>query len=147
MTTILAAADQPAVTARRRLFAVVLGAWRVALLLLLAAVASQPITMGLYLSGRYPMMAWHSLVGSTVAALALLVAGLTLLYAVAGGRLWTVPVAIGLFLACGFQIGMGYARTLGVHVPLGVAVVSATLLLTAWSWTRAAGRFRESVRS
>ena len=118
-----------------------------ALVLLLVAVASQPVTMGLYLSGRYPMMSWHSLVGSMIAALALVAAGLALLYAVAGGRPWTVPAAIGLFLACGFQIGMGYARTLGVHVPLGVAVVSGSLLLTVWSWTRSAGRFRERAGS
>lgn len=128
---------------RRRLFAVVLSAWRGALVLLLVAVASQPVTMGLYLSGRYPMMGWHGLLGSTVAALALLVAGLTVLYAIAGGRPWPIPVSVALFLACGFQIGMGYARNLGVHVPLGVAVVSGTLLLTAWSWTRSAGRLRE----
>jgi hypothetical protein len=131
------------VSTRRRLFPVVLGAWRAALVLLLVAVASQPVTMGLYLSGRYPMMGWHGLVGSIVAALALVVVGLTLLYAVAGGRLWPVPVTVGMFLACGFQIGMGYARNLGIHVPLGVAVVSAALLLTVWSWTRGAGRFRE----
>ena len=103
--------------------------------------------MGLYLSGRYPMVGLHGALGSTLAAIALLVAALSVLYALAGGRLWVVPVCVALFLACGFQIGMGYARNLALHVPLGVAIVAGSLLLTVWSWTRAAARVRRAERS
>lgn len=128
---------------RRRLFGLVLGPWRVALLLFTVTVASQPVTIGLYLSGRYPMIDWHGRLGSAAAAVALLVVALSVAYAVAGGRVWVVPVGVVLFLATGIQIGQGYARNLGLHVPLGVAVVTGAILLTAWSWTRVAGRFRE----
>jgi len=42
----------------------------------------------------------------------------------------------------GLQIGMGFARRLGVHVPLGVAIVTASVLLTAWVWAPTARRAR-----
>jgi hypothetical protein len=147
MTSTTLAAAPPVPRARRRLFAPLLGLWRVTLLLLTAAVASQPVTMGLYLSGRYPMIGLHGTLGSALAAIALLVAALSVLYAVAGGRVWVVPVSVALFLAIGFQIGAGYERNLALHLPLGVGVVAGTLLLTAWSWTRAASRVRPPRRS
>ncbi len=142
MTSTLLASAPPVPQVRRRLFVPLLGLWRVALLLLTAAVASQPVTMGLYLSGRYPMIGLHSAMGSALAAVALLVAALSLLYALAGGRVWVVPVSVVLFLATGFQIGMGYARNLALHLPLGVGILAGALLLTVWSWTRAASRVR-----
>ena len=40
------------------------------------------------------------------------------------------------------QIGMGYQRNLALHVPLGVAIVVATLSFAGWSWSRAAARPR-----
>jgi hypothetical protein len=46
------------------------------------------------------------------------------------------------FLAEGFQIGMGYSRQLHLHVPLGVAIVVAAVLLAAWVWTPSAARAR-----
>jgi hypothetical protein len=147
MTSTTLAPAPPVPRARRRLFAPLLGLWRIALLLLTVAVASQPVTMGLYLSGRYPMVGLHGALGSALAAIALLVAALSVLYALAGGRVWVVPVCVALFLACGFQIGMGYARNLALHLPLGVGILAGALLLTVWSWTRAASRVREPRRS
>jgi hypothetical protein len=147
MTSTTLAPAPPAPPPRRRLFAPLLGLWRVALLLLTVAVASQPVTMGLYLSGRYPMVGLHGTLGSALAAVALLVAALSVPYAVAGGRVWVVPVCMTLFLACGFQIGMGYERNLALHLPLGVGILAASLLLTVWSWTRGASRVREPRRS
>lgn len=124
------------------MFGVLLGGWRLVLLLLTAVLASQPITMGLYLSGRYPMIDLHRTLGSGVAAVALLSAALAVAYAVTGGRVWVVPVSVALFLAVGFQIGAGYERNLAVHLPLGVAVVGGAVALAGWSWTRAAARCR-----
>jgi len=37
---------------------------------------------------------------------------------------------------------MGYARQLGLHVPLGVVIVTASVLFTAWVWTPSARRAR-----
>jgi heme A synthase len=36
------------------------------------------------------------------------------------------------------QIATGYNRILGLHVPLGVAVIVLSTVLTVWAWRRAA---------
>jgi hypothetical protein len=109
----------------------------------LLAVLAQPVLAGLFLTGDIDAIAMHGTFGSTLAAIDLLVIGVTLLYVLGGrGRLWVLPVIVGLFLAVGLQVGMGYARTLEVHVPLGVAIVTASVLLAAWVWSPSAGRTR-----
>lgn len=142
MTSTLTVPPPAGVGTRRRLFRLTLGSWRVVLLMLAAMLASQPITMGLYLSGRFPMIDLHRTLGSTVALVALAGAALAVAYAVAGGRVWVAPVGVALFLATGFQIGAGYGRNLALHVPLGVGVVCGAILLAAWSWSSSAARFR-----
>jgi hypothetical protein len=66
------------------------------------------------------------------------------LYAVAGGRVWVAAVCVLFYLAEGIQTGLGYSRSLGVHVPLGVAIVGGAVAVAAWSWTPASGRSRRS---
>jgi hypothetical protein len=53
-----------------------------------------------------------------------------------------LPATVLVFLAEGFQIGMGHSRQLDLHVPLGVAIVVAAVLLAAWVWTPSAARAR-----
>ena len=43
-----------------------------------------------------------------------------------------------LFVAVVMQAGFGYARQLGLHIPLGVAVVTGTVLFTIWLCRRGA---------
>ncbi|MGH3585606.1 MAG: hypothetical protein ACRDQ0_04725 [Pseudonocardia sp.] len=111
----------------------------------LVAVLAQPVLAGRYLTGDVDAMATHGLIGSLLALVAMGVIAAALLYVLAGrGRLWVLPVAVALFLADGFQIGFGYSRELDLHVPIGVAIVVAAVLLAAWSWTPSAGRPRGS---
>lgn len=101
----------------------------------LIAVLAQPVLAGLFLTGDVDAIAVHARIGSSLAALGLAVIGATLLYVLGGrGRLWLLPVAVALFLADGFQIGFGHDRQLQLHVPLGVAIVVATVLLAVWVW-------------
>lgn len=46
------------------------------------------------------------------------------------GPWWPAPVSAGLFGVEALQIVLGYARTLAVHVPLGVAIITALVLLS-----------------
>jgi uncharacterized membrane protein (UPF0182 family) len=107
------------------------------------AVLAQPVLAGRYLTGDVDAMKAHSLIGSMMALVAMALIAGALAYVVGGrGRLWVLPVMVLLFLAEGFQIGMGYSRQLHLHVPLGVAIVVAAVLLAAWVWTPSAARPR-----
>lgn len=109
----------------------------------LLMVLAQPWLAGRYLTGDVDAIAVHGLVGSLLAAVGMLAVAATLLYVLGGrGRLWVAPVAVALFLADGVQIGAGYARDLGLHVPLGVAITVSSVLLAAWAWSPSAGRAR-----
>ena len=84
----------------------------------LVAVLAQPILAGRYLTGDVDAITAHGAVGTALAALDLLVIAAAAVYVVGGrGALWVLPAAVLLFLAVGLQIGMGFARQLGVHVP------------------------------
>jgi hypothetical protein len=109
----------------------------------LVAVLVQPVLAGRYLTGDVDAIKAHGLNGSLLALVAMSLMAGALAYVVGGrGQLWVLPVTVLLFLAEGFQIGMGYSRQLQVHVPLGVAIVVTAVLLAAWVWTPSAARPR-----
>jgi hypothetical protein len=109
----------------------------------LLAVLAQPVLAGLFLTGDIDAIAVHGTIGSTLAAVDLVAIGATLVYVLGGrGRLWVLPVIVALFLAVGLQIGFGYSRMLEIHIPLGVAIVTTSVLLAIWVWSPSAGRAR-----
>lgn len=112
----------------------------------LVMVLAQPVLAGLFLTGDVDAIEVHGVVGSVLAAVSLVLIGLTLVYVFRRGRLWVLPVAAVLFVAVGLQIGLGYSRALAVHVPLGVAIVAASVLLAVWVWSPAAARPRGGAR-
>lgn len=109
----------------------------------LVAVLAQPVLAGRFLTGDVDAITVHGRIGGSLAAVGIVLIALTLLYVLAGrGRLWVAPVAVVLFLADGIQIGAGYARNLALHIPLGVTIVVASVLLAIWVWSPSAGRAR-----
>jgi hypothetical protein len=107
------------------------------------AVLSQPVWAGMFLTGDIDAITVHGTIGSVLAAWDLVLIGTAITYAIAvRGRLWVPLVAVAMFLLVGFQIGFGYARELQWHVPLGVAIVTASLLAGFWVWTPSAARGR-----
>lgn len=101
----------------------------------LLAVLAQPVLAGLYLSGDFDALGVHALNASAVILLSMVVAAASLLFTTIGrGRCWPLPVAVVLFLAAGFQTGIGYSRQLALHIPLGVAIVIAAVLLDVAVW-------------
>jgi hypothetical protein len=105
-----------------------------------ALALGQAVLAGSFLSGHYQALDLHALnataTGST--ALAQIVAAL-LLWRPGGGPRWPVLAGIALFGAEAGQIAMGYTRALAVHVPLGVAIIAATVLMLVWAWRPATG--------
>jgi hypothetical protein len=113
----------------------------------LLVVLAQPLLAGRYLAGDVDAIEVHGLVGDLLPAVVLLVAVAAVAHVVATrSRWWLLPVAGLLFLAEGLQVGMGHARVLAVHVPLGVAVVVAAVVLAGWVWTPGAARARTAAR-
>jgi hypothetical protein len=104
-------------------------ALRVAVWVVTAQVALQPVFAGGFLDGDATAHGQHSANGTLLqfTALALLV---TSILAWRPGRApGRVAVAGSLmFLLLGLQVGFGYARFLSLHVPLGVA----SLVLMLW---------------
>lgn len=102
-------------------------------LLHLLCVVGQPILAGVFLDGEFDALVLHGLNAGIVTTLGMVLVPVTLLYWLpGGGRGWPVLAAIALFFAEGAQSGFGYARLLGLHVPLGVAIVTGSVLFTVW---------------
>ena len=98
------------------------------------AVVAQPLLAGRYLSGDVDAMGAHSLNGTMLPGLSTLqIAAAALFWRPGRGPFWPVLASVALLLAEGVQIGMGYSRTLGVHIPLGVAIVTTTVGMFVWS--------------
>ncbi|GAB3740861.1 hypothetical protein [Microlunatus parietis] len=127
---------------RRPFFVVSLVLLRVFAVLHVIFAIMQPITIGQYLSGSYGMLAQHSIFGHLLSAASFLLGVTAIMYAVAGGRVWIAAVAAPLWLVENVQVGMGYARLLGVHVPLGVGLVTLAVVLAIGVFLPSAGRDR-----
>jgi hypothetical protein len=118
---------------------------RVFLVLHAALVVLQPIAAGIYLSGEVDAMNLHSPIGSTLWMITMLQFVVAALYwRPGGGRLWPAIATAVVFFAEFTQMTLGHSRTLAVHVPLGVAIVVAVVLMTVWSFTPAARRPRQA---
>lgn len=109
----------------------------------LLLVLAQPVLAGLFLTGNVAAIGVHGAVGILIASFELVVIGVAAGYVLRGrGPVWVLPVAVALPVATGTQIHAGFARELALHIPLGVAVVSTSVLLAVWVWTPSAGRAR-----
>ena len=102
------------------------------------AVLTQAIFAGQFLSGVDAQVVFHAWTAWFILALSVaqIVAALALLRV--GGPLWLVVASIFILIAEGLQIGTGYGRFLGVHVPLGVFVFGVVTWLMLWSFRRRA---------
>jgi hypothetical protein len=101
------------------------------------AVGLQPVLAGVYLNGSSTANRIHEPLGNAVALLCLTQLLVATIWWRTGGRLTAVLATAGILAAESVQIGMGYSRQLALHVPLGIAIVAATVALTLWMFGRA----------
>ena len=143
MTTTLPSAVGAALppTGRRPVFVALLALVRFLAPVHAALALVQPVSIGLYLDGRYGLLRVHQVAAGLVVLAALLLGVVALGYVLSGGRLWALG-CVPLFLLEGVQTGLGYSRSLGVHIPLGVAVVTLALAVAVLVWTPGAARRR-----
>ena len=110
-------------------------AFRVASTLAAIMLFDQAVFAGQFLAGTYDSLRVHR-ENATFAGLAMLAAMLAsvLLRVVARGPRWPIAACLVVFMLVGAQIALGFARVIGVHVPLGVAIIVAAIALAAWSF-------------
>ncbi|WP_214415565.1 hypothetical protein [Sphaerisporangium fuscum] len=97
----------------------------------------QAVFAGQFLSGTFAALHTHR-ENATVAGIAVLVAALAAIPIRWPGRgpVWPALACLGLFGLVALQIMLGFARTLTVHIPLGVSIIFLGALLTYSAWRR-----------
>ena len=115
-----------------------LAALRVILSLHLLGVLLQAALAGQFLSGLEGPVVFHEVTGWIVLGVSLVQVLFSALWSRRGGPLWFVLVSIFVTIAEALQVGTGYGRFLGVHVPLGVMLFGAVLWQLVWVFRRPA---------
>ncbi|HEY6740622.1 MAG TPA: hypothetical protein VI076_17400 [Actinopolymorphaceae bacterium] len=106
-------------------------------------IVAQPLLAGFYLDGDMDALTVHGINGHVVTGFVFLELIAAVVFWLAGqGRGWPALALLGLFFAVETQVGMGYARMLGIHIPLGVTVVVLQLAFTVWVFTARSRRPR-----
>jgi hypothetical protein len=110
-----------------------LGFLRVTVTVGTVCICAQPVLAGGYLAGTFDFLDYHSVNANIIGALLLVQVLAAVLYRRPGGGsgipllLTVAEVAVTVV-----QIGMGYSRSLAVHIPLGVFVVLLALHVCVW---------------
>ncbi|MEU7904507.1 hypothetical protein [Actinoplanes sp. NPDC049118] len=103
--------------------------------ILLLQVLIQAALAGGFITGNVKLLGLHSanaiLLVLTSAAL---LPATILLVRPGRGPWWPIAFSVGLWCAIVMQVGLGFARLVGLHIPLGMAVMGLTAALTWWAF-------------
>lgn len=96
----------------------------------------QPVLAGLFVTGDVGMLDLHSIIASFLVMLVFLqIVAAILLWRPGRGPAWPIAVSVGNFVLAELQSGLGYARVVAAHIPLGVLLFgfSVAFLVGVWS--------------
>ena len=99
---------------------------------------AQAALAGEFLSGTEAPVVFHEWTGWLIVALSAAQIALAIWLAKRGGPMWLGVASVFIFIAEALQVGTGYGRFLGVHVPLGVFVFGAVTWMMFWAFRKAA---------
>jgi hypothetical protein len=102
------------------------------------AICLQPILAGVYLNGSGGALRIHEPLGLALNFTGLFQLLVATIWWRSGGRLLAPVLALLILLGEGFQVGMGYSRQLALHIPLGIALVAASVAFAFWTGRRRA---------
>jgi hypothetical protein len=90
---------------------------------------------GAFLAGHYDMLALHK-DNSTIVDILSVVMTVTavLVWRPGRGPGWLPLVSVVVLAAVVVQTVLGYQRSLTIHIPLGVLVIAAMIMLLVWAW-------------
>jgi hypothetical protein len=96
---------------------------------------AQAALAGAFLNGHYGALNLHSINASltALATLGMVVVGV-LIWRPGRGAAWPALISLGVLAAEVLQITLGFARSLSMHVPLGVAIIAGLIVLTLRVW-------------
>lgn len=101
----------------------------------LAGVLVQAALAGLFVTGDVDLLNWHrDNAGYTHVLLYLQVVAAVLLWRPGRGPGWPALAGAGLVALETAQVGLGQARILAGHFPLGMAVFGLSAVFTVWTW-------------
>jgi hypothetical protein len=103
------------------------------------AICLQPILAGVYLNGSGGALRIHEPLGLAVTFTGLFQLLVATIWWRSGGRLLAPALSLLIMLGEGFQVGMGYSRQLALHIPLGIALVAASVAFAFWTGRQRAG--------
>lgn len=108
---------------------------RIVLSLHALAVLTQAVFAGQFLSGADAQVVFHEWTAWAIFVLSVMQVGIAaVLLLRSAAPLWLLVASVFVFIAEGLQLGTGYGRFLGVHIPLGVFVFGTVTALMLWSF-------------
>jgi hypothetical protein len=102
----------------------------------------QPVLAGSYLSGSSGAIRGHSALAGVVGTIAVVQLLSATIYWRAGGRVWPLVTAAAILTIEGYQMTLGFSRSLALHIPIGVLILLATCAFAIWTFQPAARRPR-----
>ncbi|WP_224281857.1 hypothetical protein [Streptomyces sp. LS1784] len=98
------------------------------------AVFGQPVFAGVYLSGDYDALTWHATGANAVTSLGYVQLIAALVLWIRLRRAWPLTATLAVVAAETVQYFAGLDGALWLHLPLGVATITATVVLTIALW-------------
>lgn len=109
---------------------------RAAAVLVLLDTLAQAALAGLFVTGDLDLLAWHAANAGVLSALTVLeTVAASLVWRRLRGPGWPVVASAALVALVGVQRGLGEARVLAGHIPLGMAVFGCATALACWAFT------------
>jgi hypothetical protein len=103
--------------------------------LVLLQVLLQAVLAGGFITGRVAFLGLHSANGVflVLTSLALLLATIPLVRP-GRGPWWPIGFGVVLWLLIGVQVGIGFARLVGLHIPIGMSIMGLISGFTCWTF-------------
>jgi hypothetical protein len=100
----------------------------------LVQVLLQAAFAGGFISGHIGYLNAHSINGSVLVMTVMVLGGSTiLLFRPGRGPWWPILITVVLWWMCAIQVGIGFARLVGFHIPLGAMIMALSGGFVWWS--------------